>query len=150
MELEILDALLTYLKKTNSNTFQFIKRDIKNKSELLKGIDEKTLTSALSKLYKDDFINKDLQEIGTLKGHLYEITFEGLSFISEGGYVLRKERNQLQDKKLNDIAIVQAFQQKWIHVLTWVIGVGTLVSAIYYFLEILKIFGLLNSCPCGN
>jgi hypothetical protein len=147
-ELEILDAILTYLKDTEYNTFQFIKSDIKNKSAFLKEIDDKTLRSALLKLVKDDYVHKDFQKIGTLSGDLYEISFEGLSFISEGGYVSRMERNQTQDKKLNDIAILQSSQQKWILRLTWVVGLATLVAGVYYLIEILKFFGVLNSCFC--
>jgi hypothetical protein len=146
MELEILDALLKYLKDTNHNTFQFIKSDVKNKSAFLKEIDDKTLYSALLKLVKDDYVYEDFQKIGTLSGNLYNISFEGLSFIAEGGYVSRKERNQAQDKKLKDIVIVQSFQQKWIHRLTWIIGLGTLVAGVYYLIEILKFFGVLKAC----
>ncbi|WP_281635785.1 hypothetical protein [Flavobacterium marginilacus] len=146
MELEILDALLKYLKDTNHNTFQHIKSDVKNKSAFLKEIDDKTLYSALLKLVKDDYVYEDFQKMGTLSGNLYNISFEGLSFIAEGGYVSRKERNQSQDKKLNDIAIVQSFQQKWIHRLTWIIGLGTLVAGVYYLIEILKFFGVLKAC----
>lgn len=146
MELKILDALLTYLKDTNHNTFQFIKSDVKNKSAFLKEIDDKTLYSALLKLVKDDYVYEDFQKIGTLNGNLYNISFEGLSFISEGGYVSRKERNQSQDKKLNDIAILQSFQQRWILRLTWIIGLGTLVAGVYYLIEILKFFCVLKAC----
>jgi DNA-binding PadR family transcriptional regulator len=146
MELEILDALLKYLKDTSHNTFQYIKSDVKNKSAFLKEIDDKTLYSALLKLVKDDYVYEDFQKMGTLNGNLYYISFEGLSFIAEGGYVSRNERNQAQDKKLNDIAIVQSFQQKWIHRLTWIIGLGTLVAGVYYLIEILKFFGVLKAC----
>lgn len=146
MELEILDALLKYLKDTKHNTFTSIANDAKKESEFLKGIEDKTLHYALLKLVKDNYVNQDFQKIGTLNGNLYEISFEGLSFISEGGYVLREKRNRLQDKKLNDIEITQSLQQKWILRLTWVIGIGTLVAGVYYLIEILKFFGILKTC----
>lgn len=157
MELEILDALLKYLKDTNHNTFQHIKSDVKNKSAFLKDIDDKILYSALLKLVKDDYVYEDFQKIGSLSGNVYNISFEGIFFINNGGYEKEHQNNQKAEIESAELKKRQFLLEEkhssiqgQIVFLTLIIAIGTLIPAVYYIIEILKFFGVLTSCSCNK
>jgi hypothetical protein len=142
MEQKILDELLSYLKDTNHNTFQFIKSDVKNKSAFLKDIDDKILYSALLKLVKDDYVYEDFQKIGSLSGNIYSISFEGIFFINNGGYgqaLLEVQRKE------NAYDVLQIEQKKQSISLLWLnrwVAFGAVVVAIDSILNILHFFGV--------
>ena len=149
MEQKILDELLMYLKDTKQNTFQLIKNDVKNKSTLIKDIDDKILYSALLKLVKDEYVSKDILNIGPYSSDIYTISFEGIFFINKGGYaqvLLEAQRKEDEYENLNSEQKLHAssllsINRRMVY-LTWAIAIGTLISAIYYLLEILHFFGV--------
>ncbi|WP_166926288.1 hypothetical protein [Flavobacterium poyangense] len=142
MELKILDALLTYLKDTKHNTFQFIKSDVKNKSTFLKDIDDKILYSALLKLVKDDYVYEDLQKIGSLSGNIYNISFEGIFFIKKGGYHQALLEAQRKENEYDDLKNEQRKQSaSLVRLNRWMVF-GAIVVAIDSILNILHFFGV--------
>ena len=155
MELELLDVLLrNFLAINNSSETMVILPDFKSKKYL--GFNEKTIQSALEKLLKDEFIthtsgtksNRPQFMIG-----LYKITFEGLVFIQQGGYVGQMDRNQrLQNERqdleaLNRNLVLESHKMARINTrLTYWVASGAVVAAIAAVFQILQYFGV--SAPC--
>lgn len=139
MDISILDDLLSYMSKIDSS--QHSKKIVK---QFLEENPNSTITQvvilkAIQKLYKDGYIDELEQNIpfstqGTFT--TYTISFDGLVFLSEGGYNLRSKKIQLEEQRLYDVEKSQFVQQKWIHHLTWIIAIGTAVAAIYYGFQI--------------
>ena len=163
MEIEILDTLLRYLLDNSNNSFSFIKNDDKLKSKFSQEVENDTLSSALLKLVKDEYVNSHLKSVGfnsdeSLKTvEHYNISFEGIFFIKNGGY---ENQIRMNKKKENENIALQKKQflledkhssyQFQLTLLTWVVVFGTVVAGIYYTIEVLKFFGFLNSCSYGN
>ena len=157
MEQKILDDLLVFLKETKCDTFYSIESEIKNKSVILKDINSKMLHSALLKLVKDDYVFENYRNIGSLSGYTYNISFEGIFFINNGGYEKEHQNNQKTEIESAEMKKRQFLLEEkhssiqfQLLVLTWVIAIGTSVAAIYYLLEVLKFLGVLTSCSCNN
>ena len=157
--IKILDELLKFLSKTEHTEFAYIRNEIEQKSNFLKEIDNPTLHSALLKLVKDGYVNQKSKN-GTDQlfnsprtYDYYTISFEGLVFIDCGGYENQIRKNQSIESLKNEMTEQQnAFEEKQVRFqgqiafLTWIIALGTLIAAVYYFLEILKFYGI---CSCG-
>lgn len=157
--IKILDGLLKYLIETEYTEFGRIRNDVNDKSDFLKDIDNSTLHSALLKLVKDGYVNQTSkhstdQLFNTPRtDHYFKISFEGLVFIDCGGYENQIRKNQTLENLKNEMTERQnALESKQVRFqgqiafLTWVIALGTLISGVYYFLEILKVSEL---CVCG-
>lgn len=159
MELEILDAILKYILKNGNNSFGFIKKDDKLKSTFSQEVENNTLASAFIKLEKDGYINSYLKKVGLNLDNTprtvdyYNISFEGIFFIKNGGYEKELQKNQKAEIEFVELKKRQfLLEEKHSSIqcqllfLTWVIAIGTFVAAIYYLIEVLKFFGVLNSC----
>lgn len=142
MEQKILDELLLFLKETECDTFYSIEKDINNKSVIFKDIDSKTLLSALLKLVKDDYVSENYRDIGPLSGYTYNISFDGLFFINNGGY--HKAFLEAQRKE-NDYELLKNEQRKQsaslVRLNRWMVF-GAIVVAIDSILNILHFFGI--------
>jgi hypothetical protein len=155
MELEILDALLKYLLHNSDKSFSDIKEDVKLKAEISQKVENNTLDSALVKLVKDGYVNVNEQTRGINMNktpyvvECYNISFEGMFFIKNGGY---RQASLEAQRKANEYELLNAEQK--LHAtallslnrrmvrLTWAIAIGTLIASVYYFLEILHFFGV--------
>lgn len=158
-ELEILDGILKYLLKNGNNSFSTISDDAKLKKEFSQEVEKNTLKSAFVKLEKDGHVNTNNQIIGMHMNQTpyivecYNISFEGIFFINSGGYEKEAQNNQKKEIESAELKKRQFLLEEnhssiqfQLLVLTWVIAIGTFVAAIYYLLEVLKFFGVLNSC----
>ncbi|MGO4921620.1 hypothetical protein [Maribacter spongiicola] len=156
--IKILDELLIFLSKTNENQFPYIKNELEKESDFLKNIENSLLHAALLKLVKDGYVNEESEEytdplFKTPKiNYFYKISFEGLVFMNHGGYENLIRKNQTLENLRNEMTERQnALEEKQVRFqgqivfLTWAIALGTLIAAVYYFLEILKFYG---TCSC--
>ena len=156
--IKILDELLKYLEITDFRTFAEMRNDANEKSEFLKDIDNFIFKSALLKLVKDGYVIEYSETItdrifgGEKTNYSYDISFEGIFFIKNGGYENEYRKNQKEQieyselkKKQYLLEEKQVSNQFQIVVLTWIIALGTLIAGLYYVLEILDFFGVLTS-----
>lgn len=151
-ELEILDGILKYLLSNGNNPFSYIKADDKLKSEFSQEVENNTLASAFIKLVKDGYVNINEQTIGLKMDNsprsvnYYNISFEGIFFIKDGGY--HQALLEVQRKE-NAYDVLKTEQRKQSISLLWLnrwVAVGAVVVAIDSILNILHFFGVLNSC----
>jgi hypothetical protein len=162
-ELEILDGILKYLLNNGNNSFSSIKDDDKLKNEFSQEVENNTLASAFDKLVKDGYVNVNEQTRGINMNktpyvvECYNISFEGIFFINNGGYEKEHENNQKAEIESAELKRRQFLLEEkhssiqgQIVFLTLVIAIGTLIPAVYYIIEILEFFGVLNSCSCNN
>lgn len=135
MELEIIDSLLLYLKNQN---------DLLDVHEILRGFksehpkfedQDNTIYSALLKLIKDEYVvetNVNSVTDGQIKCH--HISFDGIVFLAQGGYLHQIEENRQMEIKSNEFHRIQISLRK----LTAWVAVGSVVAAAYYAIEIYK------------
>ena len=148
MELKILDELLKYLSITEHNTFSFLKNDANNKSEFLREIDNQTFYSALLKLVKDGYVNGSYQNttdriFNTPKVNEYfDISFEGMFFIKNGGYAKQNSENLKKETEYENIQTEQRKQAAALVRLNRWLVFGAIVVAIDSVLNILNFFGV--------
>lgn len=151
-ELEILDGILKYLLNNGNNTFSFIKDDENLKSAFSQEVENNTLASAFIKLVKDGYVNINEQSIGLKMDNsprsvnYYNISFEGMFFIKDGGY--HQALLEVQRKE-NAYDVLKTEQRKQSISLLWLnrwVAFGAVVVAIDSILNILHFFGILNSC----
>lgn len=156
--IKILDELIKYLKVTKFRTFVEIRNDANEKSNFLKDIDNFIFKSAVLKFVKDGYVI-EYSEIttdrifgGQITNYSYDISFEGIFFIKNGGYENGYQKNQKQQieyselkKKQSLLEEKQVSNQFQIVVLTWIIALGTIIAGVYYILEIFAFFGILQS-----
>lgn len=158
-ELEILDGILKYLLNNGNKTFSFIKDDENLKSAFSHKVENNTLESAFVKLVKDGYVNVNEQTRGMNMNktpyvvECYNISFEGIFFINNGGYEKEHQNNQKAEIESAELKKRQFLLEEkhssiqgQIVFLTLVIAIGTLIPAVYYIIEILKFFGVLTSC----
>jgi hypothetical protein len=148
MELKILDELLKYLLITEYCEFAFMKNDANKNSEFLKDIESPTFHSALLKLVKDGYVNESSQNttdeiFNTPRtNYFYQISFEGMFFIKNGGYAKQNSENL---KKETEYESIQSEQRKQASALVrlnrWLVF-GAIVVAIDSVLNILNFFGV--------
>ena len=128
-----LDTVLNYFATGVRNESMVFTRqvyfDFKNEGSL---ISESALQVIINKLVKDEFVS--LIHVYTEKS--FKITFEGLVFHQQGGY---------KQKLVNDnfIKSQQDSNKKTQKILFWftgIVAIGTLISAIYYCIEIWRFF----------
>ncbi|MCD8423649.1 hypothetical protein [Tenacibaculum finnmarkense] len=149
--IKILDELLKYMTETNHDKFNQIRHDVNDKSDFLKDVDNPTLHSALLKLVKDGYVNRESEDsIDPLfktprTDYFYKISFEGLVFIKNGGYHNYYEKTRMKENELSDLKSQQSRHSTHLVFLTWLIALGTLIAGVYYILEILKTLGV---CIC--
>lgn len=156
--IKILDELLKYLEITDFRTFAEMRNDANKKSEFLKDIDNFIFKSALLKLVKDGYVIEYSETItdrifgGEKTNYSYDISFEGIFFIKNGGYENEYQKNQIQQieysdlqKKQSDLELKQLKIQSQLVLLTLIVALGTLIAGLYYILEILAFFGVLIS-----
>jgi hypothetical protein len=148
MELKILDELLKYLLITKYSEFAYMKNDANKNSEFLKDVENSTFHSALLKLVKDGYVNENSENttdriFNTPRtNYFYNISFEGMFFINNGGYA---KQNAETLKKETEYENVQAEQRKQASALVrlnrWLVF-GAIVVAIDSILNILHFFGV--------
>lgn len=142
MEQKILDELLVFLKETKCDTFYSIESEIKNKSVILKDINSKILHSALLKLVKDDYVFENYRNIGPLSGYTYNISFDGIFFITNGGYHQALLEAQRKENDYDDLKTEQRRQSaSLVRLNRWMVF-GAIVVAIDSILNILHFFGV--------
>jgi hypothetical protein len=117
-------------------------------------ITHRELEAMLAKLVKDGYIVQFTLPLGT--DITYQITFDGMMIAYEGGYEslvwlknknVRLEKNQIEMQKTQtemmtkqlDIMSEQTQIQKSVKALTKWIAIATIIAAIYYSVELLKI-----------
>ncbi len=148
MELEILDALLKYLLHNSNNSFSFIKDDDKLKSEFLQEVENNTLASALLKLVKDGYVNSHLNKVGLNSDNTprtidyYNISFEGIFFIKNGGYHKALLETQRKENAYADLQTEQRKQASTLVKLNCWLVFGAVVVAIDSILNIMHFFGV--------
>lgn len=147
-EFKILDGILRYLLKNGNKSFSSIKEDDKLKSEISLDIENNTLASAFIKLVKDGYVNINEQTIGLKMDNsprnvdYYNISFEGIFFIKDGGYhqaLLEAQRKENAYDVLKTEQRKQSISLLWLN--RWV-AFGAVVVAIDSILNILHFFGV--------
>ena len=152
--LQVLDKILSILINTDrKNYYKVLEhelyQDVLLKVQLTDLIIKKSLEKLISENYIteiktvvfDDFLKSDVEHI------IYEITWEGQFFISQGGYSGRyfreneiKERlTKIEDEQLLNSRI-QTTQSENMTNLTRYIAIFTAITTIYYLIEIFKMF----------
>lgn len=155
---KILDELLKYLEITEYRTFSEMRNDANDKSDFLKDIDNFIFKSALLKLVKDGYVteyskNTTDKIFNTPRtDYFYDISFEGICFINNGGYEFEYRKSQTQQIEYSDLQKRQSLlEEKQLKIqsqlvfLTFLVALGTLIAGLYYVLEILSFFGVLTS-----
>ncbi|MBA0883599.1 hypothetical protein [Flavobacterium undicola] len=151
-ELKILDEILKTLSISDSVKWFEIMNETLDRCEFLKDVDHFTFQVALLKLVKDDYVIETNKDIDNPKKTHYNISFEGLFFIKNGGYENQNlkshqvEMEVVEMKKMQSLLEAKnASLQVQLVVLTYLIAFGTLVAAIYYLLEVLAFLGVCQS-----
>ena len=145
---EILDHLLLVLKVTENEDFATIRMEANELTDVLKEVDNGTLRAALLKLVKDGFvdqtsINGTDRIFNTPVIHnTFQISFEGLVFIENGGYHSRMKENQRKENAYVDLQTEQRKQSASLVRLNRWIVFGAIVVAIDSILNILHFFGV--------
>lgn len=152
-QLEKLDFVLQSFPNSSHFTNGATHREILTLLNKKKAFDDPTqiaddeLNIILMKLIKDGFVNSEKKLPRKIEGPLitekhYSITFEGVIFAKEGAYA-----NALSQKnRLLEIESGNRENARHTLYLTLTIAFGTLAAAIYYLIEILKLFGLCSVC----
>ena len=156
--LKILDEFLKYLENTEFRTFTTIRNDTIENSDFLKDIDNFILKSALLKLVKDGYVLQYTENTidrifnKSVTNHYYDISFEGLFFIKNGGYENEYHKNQKAEIESAELKKRQFLLEEkhssiqgQIVFLTFLVALGTLIAGLYYILEILAFFDVLTS-----
>lgn len=148
MENKILDAFLKYLLNTEYNQFNEIRNDVYIKSEFLKTIDNSTLHSALLKLVKDEYVTEKSENVidpffnTPTTYYYYNISFDGMFFIKNGGYHLAFLEVQRKESVYDDLKNEQKKQSITLLRLNRWLVFGAIVVAIDSILNILHFFGV--------
>lgn len=163
LSLEFLDKIISILKTQNKKltahkiTVLFITDDF---YFLYKK--DFQINNYLPILVKDGYVKEveELSEIGgfdNTKIKYYSLTADGLSFVgyTNSHYSKMSEEEQKMELFENQLSLNKSIiltnasvrsTNTWMRCLTIVIAVGTVVSAIYYLIEILKFYNLLCAC----
>ena len=152
IELKVLDDLLRTLLVSNSFKYSKIINETIDRCDFLKNVQTYIFESALLKLSKDCYVLETNIVINyPIQSH-FNISFEGIVFIKNGGY--EKQYQQTQQKEIEFYEMMNRqsaleskntlFQAQLV-VLTYLIAFGTLVAAIYYLLEVLAFLGVLQT-----
>lgn len=118
----------------------------KDKSNVLVDLDAKKFKEALLKLNKDgniriETIQKENRIFKSVDiSHKYFITFEGILFLSNGGYKSFEENKIKENDEIKLLKQQQKQLEKKNLILTVLIAIGALVAAVYYLIEIYKYF----------
>ncbi len=101
------------------------------------------LKQILDKLVKDEYINFDLRSIngGSVAVKHYKLTFEGDYFFRyEGGYLGKFKKEKENEAQLDFYRKNQVEQALRLNKLTTWISIGTVIAAIYYIGELIRIW----------
>lgn len=148
MEIEMLDGILKYLLNNGNNSFSDIKEDIKLKSQFSQEVEKNTLKSAFIKLVKDGYVNVNEQTKGINMNktpyivECYNISFEGIFFVKNGGYHQALLEAQRKENAYADLQIEQRRQSSALLRLNYWLVFGAIVVAIDSILNILNFFGV--------
>lgn len=113
--------------------------------KIIENKDLKIVEHALSKLINDGYITVTTSETfnqitkNKIQFKNYTITWEGAYFITDGGYVKQYIRENDERERLINLEISNENSQKQIAVFTRWIMCATIISGIYYLIEIIKL-----------
>lgn len=142
IELKILDELLRTLLISNSIKWDKIMNETIDRCQYFENVEQYTFQMALLKLSKDDYVmitNKNVNE--PIKSD-FRISFEGIVFIKNGGYITQLDKNQMQ-QNLNDFLKSQQTRHSKILVrLNYWLVFGAILVAIDSIMNILHFFGV--------
>ena len=147
LQYRILNAVLTVISTYNS--FPRVERVIVTEVfQLLneRGLQEYMVVNAIKKALKDGFIEAVIEihhnELFNKNDELtiYNITWEGQFFISEGGYIGRHQRETSEKRRLDAVEQQTRMTNKQMVTLTLFVAIGTSIAALYYLLEIVCMF----------
>lgn len=130
-----IDKVLKHLsKKPLLNSTKFIKYEFKD------SIEPENVVFILDKLVLDKLATSEFRE--HISDFIYTITWEGYLFILEGGY-FEKYQNQDEEKE-RLIRIEQQTQRnaKSMTLLTGILAIASITTAIYYTILIVEHFRL--------
>lgn len=170
MDISILDDLLLFMSKIDgSEEFYYISQNFL-KTNSNPNIDNGILYKAIQKIVKDGYV--EYNESGSYNESIfgginvrttYIISFDGLVFISQGGYQgqmdrIQKSQNERQNLENENrlLRIEQAHFAKITVRLTWVVAISAVLPSIYALFQILEYFGffeksngiILGCCSC--
>jgi len=133
---QILDDILNcFNAKTATNTDELINKLKERNIEIKPTI----VYPALVKLLKEEYVyNLNGSKQSEIKNihDAYVLSFSGLLLIEDGGYVKMIEDDVSENKKMKKIETDQYKYSRIVKNLTYWIAVGTLISAVYYLLQI--------------
>lgn len=162
LTLQKLDTVLIYLDSLqNPNSFREfyeMKDDLK---KINPDYEEFELWIILDKLIKDEYVSTEVvyekhindNYIGDLKRHRFYITYEGKLFIQNKGYFKQQEDENKKSNKIEEedkerrkhMTLMDEHQTKMARFQKYIV-VATIVTGIYYFIELLKFF--CHKIPC--
>ena len=138
MLIDILDGILTYIR---ANSKFATEDDIKgNMPEREKHYFER----AILMIEKDGYVFSKDKSIPSGSRTTFYISFEGLVFLEQGGYRGEYERNLSEAARLASLESRQAQAERNLLILNSLIAFGTLVAAVYYVLEILRHYKVID------
>ena len=93
-------------------------------------------------IIESGLILEQLADDGNIKkeGDLYSITFKGKYFSKNGGYTQKNINNASESIRLDNLEHRQKRYEQTQTLLLTLVSVGTLISAVYYLIEIGKHF----------
>ena len=163
LSLEFLDKIISILKTQNKKltTHEITVLFITDDFYFLYKKDFQ-INNYLPILVKDGYV-KEVEELSEIEGFdntkikYYSLTADGLSFVgyTNSYYSKMSEEEQKMELFENQLSLNKSIiltnasvrsTNTWMRCLTIVIAVGTVVSAIYYLIEILKFYNLLCAC----
>ena len=131
-----IDFIFFFLKERSLLSADFSKEYIWNHIDKTKEVEinRQVFEEILQRLIDDGYI-KEILNSGTQP--TYHLTFNGRIF--EGYSNTNKSLNE-ERKWIKKLQVLTLENSKKLNTLTWIIAIGTTISAIYYFIEILNNF----------
>ena len=149
METDILDEILNYLLYVQKQPKPYQVGKDKIDQSFMK-YEKGFFKAAVNKLIKEGYVimlkNVNEQVISQkYVAGLFDITFDGIIFIINGGYHAQQRRIERDNNNFQELQVRQDALAKSTFRLTVVIAIGTSIAGVYYFLYILDFFGILKA-----
>lgn len=131
---KILDIVLVYMNEYfNKTAGKYIEeKELENYMVKIRGIFIHNIKIILQKLFKDNFIE--------VYQDCFIISFEGKMFIEDGGYEKQLINETNRNNRIENLEKNQIIYQRILIWLTALVALGTIVTGIYYGIEIYKHF----------
>ena len=117
-----LQTVLEYLNKYSNQQFE-----VANFKSKLTQYDKRACVSIFEKLYKDGYIDRDTRGKDNVEAFYHQISYDGIIFLEQGGYLELNKQEVLKTKKLQ--------KENYLRL---TVGIASVVVGVYYLIQIVK------------